>query len=92
MITDIKTNKRFQTVIKELFIRGSKLNISLVFIIQSYFPVPKDVRLNTTHYFIMKTNDRRELKRILPLIIRQTLITKILRKFTENVQKNLLIF
>ena len=92
MITDIKTNKRFQTVIKELFIRGIKLNISLVFIIQSYFPVPKDVRLNTTHYFIMKTNDRRELKRILPLIIRQTLITKILRKFTENVQKNLLIF
>ena len=50
MITDIKTNKRFQTVIKELFIRGRKLNISLVFIIQSYFPVPKDVRLNTTHY------------------------------------------
>ena len=92
MITDIKTNKGFQTVIKELFIRGRKLNISLVFIIQSYFPVPKDFRLNTTHYFIMKTNDRRELKRTLPLIIRQTLITKILRTFTENVQKNLLIF
>ena len=64
MIADIMTNKRFQTIIKELFIRGRKLNISLVFITQSYFPVPKDVRLNTTHYFIMKINNRRELKNI----------------------------
>ena len=64
MIADIMTNKRFQTIIKELFIRGRKLNISLVFITQSYFSVPKDVRLNTTHYFIMKINNRRELKNI----------------------------
>ena len=64
MIADIMTNRRFQAIIKELFIRCRKLNISLVFITQSYFPVPKDVRLNTTHYFIMKINNRRELKNI----------------------------
>ena len=61
MIADIMTNKRFQAIIKELFIRRRKLNISLVFITQSYFSVPKDVRLNTTHYFIMKINNKREL-------------------------------
>ena len=58
MIADIMTNKRFQTIIKELFIRCRKLNISFVFITQSYFSVPKDARLNTTHYFIMKINDQ----------------------------------
>ena len=61
MIADIMTNKRFQAIIKELFIRCRKLNISLVFITQSYFSVPKDVRLNLTHYLIMKINDRKEL-------------------------------
>ena len=63
MIADIMTNKRFQAIIKELFIRCRKLNISLVFITQSYFSVPKDVRLNSTHYLIMKIN-KRELKNI----------------------------
>ena len=57
MITDILTNKIFQVIIRELFIRCRKLNISLVFITQSYFSVPKDVRLNSTHYFIMKINN-----------------------------------
>ena len=60
MIADIMTNKKFQTIIKELFIRCRKLNISLSFITQSYFSVPKDVRLNSTHYLIMKINNRRE--------------------------------
>ena len=64
MIADIMTNKKFQAIIKELFIRCRKLNISLVFITQSYFPVPKDVRLNSTHHFIMKTNNNRELQNI----------------------------
>ena len=64
MIADIMTNKKFQAIIKELFIRCRKLNISLVFITQSYFSVPKDVRLNTTHYLIMKINNRRELQNI----------------------------
>ena len=61
MIADIMGNKRFQAIIKELFIRYRKLNISLVFITQSYLSVPKDVRLNTTHYFIMKIYNKIEL-------------------------------
>ena len=64
MIADIMTNKKFQVIIKELFIRCRKLNISLVFIMQSYFSVPKDVRLNSTHYLIMKINNKRELQNI----------------------------
>ena len=64
MIADIMTNKRFQAIIKELFIRCRKLNISLVFITQSYFSVPKDVRLNSTHYLIMKIKNKRELQNI----------------------------
>ena len=47
-----------------MFIRGRKLNISIVFIIQSYFKVPKDVRLNSTHFFIMKIPNKRELQQI----------------------------
>ena len=64
MIADIMTNKKVQAIIKELFIRCRKLNISLVFITQSYFSVPKDVRLNSTHYLIMEINDRKELQNI----------------------------
>ena len=91
MIADIMTNKRFQAIIKELFIRCRKLNISLVFITQSYFSVPKDVRLNSTHYLIMKISNRKELQNI-AINHSAILITKILWKFTENAQKNLLIF
>ena len=58
------TNKKFQSIIKELFIRCRKINISLVFIAQSYFSVPKDVRLNSTHYLIMKINSKGELQNI----------------------------
>ena len=64
MIADIMTNKRFQSIIKELFIRCRKINISLVFITQSYFCVPKDVRLNSTDYLIVKINNKRELQNI----------------------------
>ena len=64
MIADIMINKKFQSIIKELFIRCRKLNISLVFITQSYFSVPKDVRLNSMHYVIMKINSKRELQNI----------------------------
>ena len=64
MIDDIITNKKFQVIIKELFIRCRKLNISPVFITQSYFKVPKDVILNSTHYLIMKIHSRRELQNI----------------------------
>ena len=64
MIADIMSNKKLQAVIKELFIRCRKLNIWLVFITQSYFSVPNVVRLNSTHYLIMKINNQRELQNI----------------------------
>ena len=73
MIADIMTNKKFQAIIKELFIRCRKLNISLVFITQSYFSVPKDAILNSIHHMIMKINNK-----ILQLIILQILIIKTL--------------
>ena len=64
MIADMIHNKKLDSIVTELFIRGIKLNISLVFIIQSYFKVPKDVRLNTTHFFIAKIPNKRELQQI----------------------------
>ena len=64
LIADIMSNKKFQAIIKELFIRCKKLNISLVFITQSYFSIPKDVRLNSTHYLILKINNRKESQNI----------------------------
>ena len=60
LIADIRTNNKFQVIIKELFIRCRKLSISLVLIPQSYFSVPKYVRLNSTHDLIMKINSKRE--------------------------------
>ena len=64
MIADIMTNKIFQAITKELFIRCRKLNITLVFITQSYFSVPKDVRINSRHYLTIKINNRNELQNI----------------------------
>ena len=64
MIADMINNKKLNSIITELFITGSKLNISLAFITQSYFKVPKDVRLNFTHFFIMKIPNKRELQQI----------------------------
>ena len=64
MIADMINNKKLNSIVTELFIRGRKLNISLVFITQSYFKVPKDVRLNTTHFFIAKISNKRELRDI----------------------------
>ena len=64
MIADIIKNKKLNSIVTELFIRGRKINISLVFITQSYFKVPKDVRLNTTHFFITKIPNKRELQQI----------------------------
>ena len=64
MIADMINNKKLNSVVTELFIRGRKLNISLIFITQSYFKVPKDVRNNSTHFFIMKIPNKRELNQI----------------------------
>ena len=64
MIANMINNKKINPVVNELFIRGRKLNISIFFIAQSYFKVPKDVRLNSTHIFIMKIPSKRELQQI----------------------------
>ena len=64
MIADMINNKQLNSIVSEFFIRGRKLNISLVFITQSYFKVPKDVRLNTTHFFLAKILNKSELRQI----------------------------
>ena len=64
MITDMESNKKLSPTVTELFLRGRKLNISIVFISQSYFKVPKTIRLNATHYFIVKIPNKRELQQI----------------------------
>ena len=64
MIADMHSNKKLNPIVTELFIRGRKLNIPLVFITQSYFAVPKNIRLNSTHYFVMKIPNKRELQQI----------------------------
>ena len=64
MIADIINNNKLNPIVTGLFIRGRKLNISIVFITQSYFKVPKDVRLNSTHFFIMEIHNKKELQQI----------------------------
>ena len=64
MIGNMIDSKKLNPVVTELIIRGRKLGISIVFVTQSYFKVPKDVRLNSTHFFIMKTPNKRELQQI----------------------------
>ena len=64
VIADMINNKELNSIVTELFIRGRKSNISFVFITQSYFKVLKDVRLNSTHFFVMKIPNKRELQQI----------------------------
>ena len=64
IIADMLSNKKLNPIVTELFVRGRKLKISLVFITQSYFAVPKTIRLNSTHYFVMKIPNKRELQQI----------------------------
>ena len=64
MTADMINNKRLNPVVTELFIRGRKLGIFVVFIIQFYFKVPKDVKLNSMHFFIMRIANKRELQQI----------------------------
>ena len=65
MIADRLNNKKLYQIVTEVFIKGRKLKISFVFITQSYFPVPKKIRLNSTHYFIMKIPNKQELQQII---------------------------
>ena len=64
MISHVMSDKKAQQVLQDVFIRCKKLNISLCFLTQSYFSVPKDVRLNCTHYILFKLNNKRELQNI----------------------------
>ena len=64
MIADIEYNKNFKRIIKELFYRARKINVSIVFITQSYFRALKDARLNSMHYILMKIGNKKELKSI----------------------------
>ena len=64
MIADMLSNKKLNPIVTQLFIRGRKQNIYLVFIKQSYFAVPKNTRLNSTHYFVMKIRNKREIQQI----------------------------
>ena len=64
MIIDMLSNKKLNPIVTDVFIRGRKWNISLVFITQSYFAAPKNVRLNSTQYFILKMPNKKELQQI----------------------------
>ena len=64
MIADMISNKKLNSIVTKLFIRGRKLNISLAFITKSYLKVPKDVRLNAPHFFITKILNKKELQQI----------------------------
>ena len=89
MISHVMSDKKVQQVLKELFIRCRKLSISLCFLTQSYFSVPKDVRLNCTHYIIFKLSNKRELQKLL-LIVQLILIIKILLIFTEIIENHIM--
>ena len=64
MIADTLSNKKLNPIVTEIFIRGRKLNIFLAFITQSDFTVPKNIRLNSIHYFYMKIQSKQELQQI----------------------------
>ena len=64
MVADVLNNKKLNSIVPELFIRRRKVTISLVFITQSHFAVPKDIRLTSTHYFVIKTPNKREFQQI----------------------------
>ena len=64
MIADMEANKKLSTIVAELFLRGRKFNISLVFISKFYFKMSKTIQLNATHYFILKVPNKKELQQI----------------------------
>ena len=68
MIVDMRNYKKVNPIVSELFIRGRKLNISLAFIAQSYFSMPKDTILICTHYFVIKFQINKNLNKLHPKI------------------------
>ena len=91
MIADMLNNKNLNPIVTELFIRDRKLNISFVFITQSYFAVPKDIRLNSTHFFFSWKFQINENFNKLDLIVRQILTLKTFCIFKKNVLQNYII-
>ena len=91
MIADIMSSKKFKAIIKELFIRCRKLNISIVFITQSYFRTPKDARLNSTHYVTMKIQSRKELQNIAKENSEDIDFKDFLKKLIKITQANLIL-
>ena len=86
-VADRINNKKLNSVTTDLFFRGRKINIYLVFIMQSYFKVPKDVRLNSTHFFILKIPNKGELQQIAvnhSLDISSKDFIKIYRKYNDE--------
>ena len=90
MISDMLSNKKLNPIVTELFIRGRKLKIS-TFITQSNFAVPKNIRLNSTHYFIMKVSKKRELQQI-AFNLSADIDWKGFRIFTKMYLKSILLF
>ena len=90
MTADILSNKNLNPIVAELFIRGRKLSISL-FLSQSYFAVPKNIRLNSTHYIVLKVPNKRELNK-LHIIIHQILTLKTWWIFTNCVLQKHILF
>ena len=87
MIVDMLSNKNLNPIVTELFIRGRKLNVSFVFITQLYFAVPKNIKLNSTHCFVVKIPNKRELQQIV-FNHHQILAFKTLWIFIKNVLQN----
>ena len=91
MIAYIMNNKKFEVIIKELFIRCRKLNIYLVFITKAYFSVPKEVRLNSIHYLIIKIHNKRDVRNIV-INYSSDIDYKDFRIITENIQVKHIFF
>ena len=86
MIADIEYNKN--RIIKEIFYRARKINVSIVFIIQPYFRALKDARLNSTHYIIMKINNKKDLKRIVEEKSGHLDYKDVLKMYNYTIKKN----
>ena len=84
MIADMVNNKKLNPIMTELFIGGGKRNICNVFVIKSYFEVPKEVRLNTIHFFIMKISNKRKLQQIALNHSSDVNFVKVYKKYTAE--------
>ena len=91
MIADMLSNKNLNLILAALFIRRRKLNITLVFIIKPYFAVPKNIRLNSIQYFIMKILKQQGLQQI-AINYSSDISFKDFMDFTKNVLQTIFFF